>query len=160
MTGDRPSLVRYFGSLSARLLALTVIFVMVSEVLIFVPSVARFRLNYLEDRIKDAHLAILTLDATPDYMPSKELAADLLRHVGAHGIVIHKQSTTLMLDEGAPPPIDESFDLRGASFLTLIGDAMSALGDKRNGIIRIIDVSPKDPRLVVEVTIDEAPMRA
>jgi signal transduction histidine kinase len=156
----RSSLTRYVGSLSARLLALTVIFLMVSEVLIFVPSVARFRLNYLQDRIKDAHLAILTLDATPDYMPSKELAADLLRHVSAHGIVIHKQSTTLMLDEGAPPPIDESYDLRGASFLTLIGDAMSALGEEGNRIIRIVDVSPKDPRLVVEATIDEAPMRA
>src|SRR5262249_167244 len=139
---------------------LTVIFVMVGEVLIFVPSVARFRLNYLQDRIKDAHLAILTLDATPDSMPSKELAADLLRHVGAHGIVIHKQNTPLILDGGAPPPIGESFDLRGASFLTLIGDAIMALGEKGNRVIRIIDASPKDPRLVVEVTIDEAPMRA
>ena len=160
MTSQRSSLRRYVGSLSARLLALTVIFVMVSEVLIFVPSVARFRVNYLEDRIKDAHLAILTLDATPDYMPSKELAADLLRHVGAHGIVIHKQSTTLMLDEGAPPHIDATYDLRGASFMTLIGDAMGALGEKGNRILRVVDISPKDPRLVVEVTIDEAPMRA
>ncbi len=155
----RSSVTRYIGSLSARLLALTVIFVMVGEVLIFVPSVARFRLNYLQERIKDAHLAILTLDATPDSMPSKELAADLLRHVGAHGIVVHRQSTTLMLDEGAPPPIDESFDLRNASFLTLIGDAMSALGEKGNRIIRIVDASPKEPRPVIEVTIDEAPMR-
>ena len=44
-------------SLSARLLLLTIIFVMIGEVLIYVPSVARFRISYLEDRIAAARLA-------------------------------------------------------------------------------------------------------
>ena len=43
-----------FGGLSARLLLLTAFFVMLSEVLIFLPSVARDRLAYLEDRIDHA----------------------------------------------------------------------------------------------------------
>jgi len=45
-------------SLSARLLVLTVFFVMVSEVLIFVPSVARFRMTYFENRLADGHIAM------------------------------------------------------------------------------------------------------
>ena len=47
----------FLRGLSARLLVLTVLFVMVSEVLIFVPSVARFRYNYLQAKIADAELA-------------------------------------------------------------------------------------------------------
>jgi len=38
-------------SLSARLLLLTIVFVMVSEVLIYAPSIGRFRLVYLEERL-------------------------------------------------------------------------------------------------------------
>ncbi|MEI9985729.1 MAG: hypothetical protein WDN69_22640 [Aliidongia sp.] len=50
-------------SLSARLLGLTIVFVMVGEVLLFVPSVARFRSNYLEDKLAGATLALLALEA-------------------------------------------------------------------------------------------------
>ncbi len=38
-------------SLSARLLLLTIFFVVLGEILLFVPSVARFRVNYLEDKL-------------------------------------------------------------------------------------------------------------
>ena len=53
-------------SLSARLLLLTILFVMIAEVLIFVPSVARFRLAWLNQRLSAGHLAILTLDVAPE----------------------------------------------------------------------------------------------
>mgnify|MGYP000267010115 FL=1 len=44
-------------SLSAKILALTVACVLLGEVLIYVPSIARFRLNYLQERIAAAQLA-------------------------------------------------------------------------------------------------------
>ncbi len=37
--------------LSGKLLLLTIVFVMVAEVLIYVPSIANFRLNWLNDRL-------------------------------------------------------------------------------------------------------------
>ena len=51
--------------LSGKLLFLTILFVMVAEVLIYVPSVANFRLNWLNDRLAAAHTAALVLDAAP-----------------------------------------------------------------------------------------------
>ena len=51
----------FLRSLSARLLVLTVFFVMVGEVLIFVPSVARFRMTYFENRIASGELATLEI---------------------------------------------------------------------------------------------------
>lgn len=41
--------------LSGKLLLLTVVFVMLAEVLIYVPSIANFRLNWLNDRLAAAH---------------------------------------------------------------------------------------------------------
>ncbi len=160
MTGDSVALPPFLRGLSARLLMLTVIFVMVSEALIFAPSIARFRLNYLQGKIADAHLAILALEATPDNMVSEPLARELLGHVGAYGIVLHKPTATLMLDAGGAPRLDAAFDLRDAGVARLIADAVMALEQRQNRILRVLDISPKDPNIVVEVIIDEAPMRA
>ena len=49
--------------LSGKLLILTTIFVMVAEVLIYVPSIANFRRNWLNDRIAAAQIAALVLAA-------------------------------------------------------------------------------------------------
>src|ERR1700722_14779425 len=46
-------------SLSGRLLLLTVLYVMVSEVAIFVPSIGRFYVDQLSQRIETAEIAIL-----------------------------------------------------------------------------------------------------
>ena len=54
--------------LSSRLLLLTVLFVMVAEVLIYVPSVANFRRSWLNDRLAKAQIAAVVLDAAPAIM--------------------------------------------------------------------------------------------
>ena len=51
--------VPFWRSLSGRLLLLTVLFVLVGEVLIYVPSIARYRLAYLHERVEAGHLATL-----------------------------------------------------------------------------------------------------
>ena len=66
MKGRHLSLPPAAAGLSARLLVLTVAFVMLAEVLIYAPSIGRFRSVYLQERLADAHLAILALEATPE----------------------------------------------------------------------------------------------
>jgi len=151
-----PSFLR---GLSVRLLVLTVTFVMVSEVLILVPSVARFRFNYLQERTADAELAILALEATPDNMVSEPLARELLARVGAYGIVLHNPQKTLMLDAGGAPRIDATYDLSDAGFLQLVSDALIALTETQNRILRVLDVSARNPQVTVEVITDDTPMR-
>ena len=51
-----------FG-LSWRILGLVIVAVMTAEVAIFLPSIARFRLVYLEQLIESGTLAALALDA-------------------------------------------------------------------------------------------------
>jgi signal transduction histidine kinase len=152
-----PSLIR---SLSARLLALTVIFVMLSEVLIFAPSAGRFRLTYLEERIAAGYIAILALMATPDNMVSEDLERELLNQAGAYIIALTRpDGVKLMLDADMPPRVDASYDLRERGFFMLIGDAFATLFQTDNRILRIVAPSPRHPQAIVEIVIDEAPMR-
>lgn len=149
---------RLMNSLSARLLVLTILFVMLVEVLVFVPSVSRFRTNYLQEKLGAAHLAVLTLDATPDGMASEELTDQLLSHVGALAISARRDEARMILRKDMPIEIDGTVDLREMMSLMTVGDALSALVIPSDRIIRVIGPSPKDPQVEVEVVIDERPL--
>src|SRR5579872_5839844 len=100
-------------SLSARLLVLTIFFVMLSEVLIFVPSVARFRMTYFENHLAAGHLATLALAASPSGRIDETLTRRLLHDVGAHAVILHRgDGTVYMLDNPVAPKPDVTFDLR------------------------------------------------
>jgi signal transduction histidine kinase len=148
-----------FRSLSARLLILTLVFVMLAEVLIFVPSIAFFRLNYLNKKTDFAHLATLSLLASPDNMVSEELREELLFRVGARSVVLHgANSRLLILSENMPPAIDAEFDLAHQSPITLIEHAFMSLMVGPGRIIRIISPIENEPNSLLEVVIDEAPL--
>src|SRR5262249_59195138 len=55
--------------LSGKLLVLTLAFVMIAEVLIYVPPAANFRTNYLHDKISRAYPAPLVLEIAPSGVP-------------------------------------------------------------------------------------------
>ncbi|MBB3262503.1 signal transduction histidine kinase [Azospirillum sp. OGB3] len=146
-------------SLSAKLLVLTVLFVLLAEVLIYTPSIARYRLTYLEERLAAAHLAALSVEATPDMMVAMELQNELLAHVGAHAVeLIRPDSRVYMLSRSMPPTVDAVFDLRATMAPRLAADAFMALAQRRDRVIRVIGPSPKDPAFQVEMVIDERPM--
>lgn len=156
-TSPLPPMAR---SLSARLLVLTVFFVMLAEVFIFAPSIARFRLNWFEGRIAAAHLATLALEATPQNVVSKSLERELLRHAQAYGVILQKPgSKVLMLSSDMPPEVDASVDLTKTSFLGLIADAFATLARTKDRVLRVMGKSPQEPGVMVEVVLDEAPLR-
>ncbi|MFC4272119.1 ATP-binding protein [Sneathiella chungangensis] len=148
-----------FRSLSARLLILTLLFVMLAEVLIFVPSIAFFRLNYLVKKTEFAHLATLSLLASPDNMVSEELREELLFRVGARSVVLHgANSRLLILRENIPHGIDAEFNLADQNPLLLIEHAFMSLMVGPGRIIRIISPIANEPNSSLEVVIDEAPL--
>ena len=154
-------------SLSAKLLVLTILFVLLAEVLIYTPSIARFRMSYLEERLAAAHIAALSVEAAPDLMVTKELQAKLLSYTGTHVIdLIQPGARVYMLSRPMPPQVDAVYDLRTTGMGMQAVDAGHALwlalegafGPPRNRVIRVIDRSPNDPAQRVEVTMDERPL--
>lgn len=160
MLGKSKALPSLASGLSARLLLLTIGFVMLAEVLIFAPSIARFRLDYLQERLAAGHLAILALEATPEHMVSQELTLELLAHVEAFTVALTKPGVgKLMLMDMPPDHIHATYDLREAGFFTLIRDAFAVLWGEPMRVIRVLGPPPKDDRLLVEVVLDETPLR-
>ena len=82
--------------LSAKLLALTVLFVMLAEVLIFVPSVANFRITWLTDRLTGAQLAALAADAGPGGVVPDQLRTELLRTAQVRAVALSSGDSPLI----------------------------------------------------------------
>lgn len=147
------------NSLSGRFLILTVIFVMLAEIFIFVPSVARFREDYLLARLERAQIASLALEA--DDMISPALEAELLRNAEVYNVVLRRDEIRqLALSSPIPSPITATYDMRNATGMTLIGDALGTLLDTQERVIRVIGNPVRDGGLLIEVTMDEMPLRA
>ncbi|MGB0496980.1 MAG: sensor histidine kinase [Rubricella sp.] len=149
-----------FNSLSGRLLVLTVIFVMIAEVMIFVPSVARFRADYLQERLERAQIASLALLATPNDMVEPALERELLENAGVINIVLQRNEVReLVLAAPQPGRVAESFDMRMASPVDLIVDAMAALVRTEDRVIRVIGLPVQGGGSAIEITLEEAPLR-
>jgi signal transduction histidine kinase len=153
-----PARVRGIG-LSGKLLILTILFVMVGEVLIYVPSIANFRRNWLADRLNAAQTAALALEAAPDNMVPKALELELLAHVGAY-TVAHKRGTTrrLLAISDMPPEVQASFDLRQMSIPGEIRDSFATLAAVNGRTIRVIGDAPAGGEFI-EMVMDEMPLR-
>ncbi|HUD50679.1 ATP-binding protein [Parvibaculum sp.] len=159
-SGFRRPGFRLGQSLSRRLLVLTILFVMLSEVLIFVPSIANFRKMWLEQRLNAAQIAALALEATPDNMISPALQQELLENAQVYAVSLHRDERhRLILSEKMPPEIDARYDLRDAMAPMLIMDAFHTLfaGDGR-----VIEVTGS-PRFgagdFIEIVVGETPLR-
>lgn len=150
----------FHRSLTARLLAWTVLFVMLAEVLIYAPSIGRYRKVWLEERLQDAHLAILALEATPDGMVDAELQARLLALAGTEGITLHRRDgRSLMLGPGMPRMADAVFDLRQTGLLGFIADAAETLAGDGKRLLKVVGPSPGGADIVIEALMPEAPLR-
>ena len=147
-----------FG-LSGKLLVLTVLFVMIAEVMIYVPSIANFRLNWLNDRLAAAHTAALVLDAAPSGMVPESLARQILRSIGARAVAIKmgKQRRLLALSD-MPPMIHHDVDMRNVSWFRAIVDAFDTLAVNDKDVMRVVGPAPMGGDFL-EIVLDEAPLR-
>jgi signal transduction histidine kinase len=145
--------------LSGKLLLLTIVFVMVAEIMIYVPLVANFRLNWLNDRLAAAHTAALVLDAAPSGMVPESLANQILRSIGAHAVAMKMgNQRRLLAASNTPTSIAQEIDMRNVTWWKSIADAFETLlmckpGDN----IRVVGPAPMGGDFL-EIILDEAPM--
>lgn len=146
--------------LSSKLLVLTILFVMIAEVLIYVPSIANFRLNWLNDRLAAAYTAALVLDAAPSGMVPENLARQILDSIGAEAVAMKMgQRRRLLAVSETPPPIDHDFDMRTVYAFDAIVDAFAALVEKDRGVMRVVGPAPMGGEFI-EIVMAEPPLRA
>ena len=149
----------FLNTLSGRFLALTILFVMLAEIFIFVPSIARFREDYMMNRLERAQIASLALLAND--MIDAELETELLENAGVFNVVLRRDEVRqLVLASDMPAPIAATYDLRNAPASTLILDAMRRLATPGDEVVRVIGNPTRDAGQLIEITMPTEPLRA
>lgn len=152
----RPGL--RFG-LSGKLLLLTIPLILIVEILIYVPSIANFRVNRLNDRLAAASTAALVLDAAPSGMVPDALARQILASIGARAVAIKSGSQRRLLAAAdMPAKIDHDIDMRDTSAWSAIVDAFQVMLDSGDEVMRVIGPAPGSGQFI-EVVVDEKPLR-
>ncbi len=147
--------------LSGKLLFLTIVFVMVAEILIYVPSIANFRMNWLNDRLAAAHTAALVLDAAPNGVVPESLANQILESIGARAVAIKMGTERRMLAaSNVPSRIAQDIDMRDVRWWRAIMDAFDTLSFcMPDDVMRVVGPAPMAHGEFLEIVLDEAPLR-
>lgn len=164
MTGEtgraerrEPGLLR---GLSGKVLVMTILFVMLGEVLIFLPSIANFRIQWLKGRVAQAEIAALAAEAAPDRILSPDLRTEILKGAGVLVVSLTRGETRkLMLRSETDHMIDASYDLRDASWPAAIADAFAVLLEPTERVIGVTDKPPNMSGDMIEVALFEKPLR-
>jgi signal transduction histidine kinase len=133
---------------------------MMAEVLIYVPSMANFRITWLTDRLAAAHTGALVLEAAPNGMVPDSLARQILNSVGAKAIAMKtgQQRRMLALTE-LPSSVRQEVDIRDVQIYRSITSAFETLlWCKDTDMIRAVGPAPMGGQFV-EIVLDEGPLR-
>jgi signal transduction histidine kinase len=146
--------------LSGKLLFLTIVFVMVAEILIYVPSIANFRINWLNDRLAAAHTAALVLEAAPSGMVPESLAKQILESIGARAVAIKMgNERRLLAASNVPSHIAQDIDMRQVRWWHAIMHAFDTLlFCMPDDVIRVVGPAPMAHGEFLEIVLDEAPL--
>jgi signal transduction histidine kinase len=161
-THARPRPVRAprFG-LSGKLLLLTILFVMLAEVLIYVPSVANYWVNQLNEKLNSGYTAALELNVPNNSMPVPEnLARQILDSIGARAVAMKMgKERRLLAVADAPPMIKDDFDMRDVNtFVAIIDSFKMMLVGGKNDVMRVVGPAPMGGEFI-ELIMDEQPLR-
>ena len=149
-----------FG-LSGKLLILTILFVMIAEVLIYVPSIANFRLSWLSDRVAVARTVALVLYSTPeDRRLPDELVQQVLGNLGAKTVAMKMgNQRRLLAANDTPHTVHHEIDLRDPSMIRAVWEALESLFFcSDSDILRVVGPAPMGGDFV-EIVLEEGPLR-
>ena len=127
--------------------------------MIYVPSIANFWTNRLNDRLAAANTAALVLDAAPLGMVPDSLARQILTSVGARAVAIKMgQQRRLLASADLPAAIDRDIDMRTLTVWSAIVESFETMLETGNQTIRVVGPAPGGAQFI-EVVVDEKPLR-
>jgi signal transduction histidine kinase len=145
--------------LSGKLLLLTLLFVMIAEVAIYVPSVANFRLNWLNDRLSAAYTAALVFETAPSGEVPEAVARQILDSVRARAVALKMgQHRRLLASGNMQRAVTHEIDMRDMSWHRAIIEAFDTLVSTDADVMRVVGPAPMGGEFV-EIVLDEAPLR-
>jgi len=147
-------------SLTSKLLWLTVLFVMIAEVLIFVPSVANTRLRLLENRLDMAAAAAILVDGVNAMELPQAIQNDTLMATGTKSIVLRKDGTSrLIASADMPPLVTHQYNLADVTPVRAIRDAFDTILFGGDRVIRVYGPIGDDPDMQIDLVFEDNQLR-
>ena len=97
MTRERWIAGQFRRSLSSKLLALTILFVFLAEIVVLIPSVSTQRVRWLNARLEAAYLVGLAIDAPGGEMIEPKTAAQLFATAGILGVSLDRDGARMLI---------------------------------------------------------------
>ena len=139
--------------LSTKLLLLTILFVMLAEILIFLPSVANFRLRWLEERLATAAAVGIVLVQSEPGSLARTVQDDVLMALGAKALALRDEGVSqLLVVSEVPPEVDAHVDLANTGPLMAMRDAMTTAffgGDRVLRVFGPVGESDKEFEIII-----------
>ena len=148
------------GGIRGLLFAMTAAFVLLAELLIFPPSAANMRNQFLRERIQAAEIAAFALDASPDRMLSDELARRLADETDLIAVAIGQDGMRELIfgpQTAITGPI-ETIDLRDQMFVSSIWNTFGHMFAPRGRLLRVIDNPKMAQDGYVDILMAEDPL--
>lgn len=146
--------VPFLRRLSTKLLLLTVVFVVIAEILIFIPSVAAYRLRWLEEKLSMvAAVGTVLIQGGPGSLP-RAVQDDVLDAIGVQAIAVRDGGVSrLLVVTEVPPEVDEHIALDEVGWTDALSGAAGTLLWGGNRLLRVygqVGDSDKQFELVME----------
>ncbi|WP_394691011.1 ATP-binding protein [Hoeflea sp.] len=148
------------SSLSSKLLWLTILFVMIAEVLIFVPSVANTRVRWLEDRLNTAAAAAVVIEGINELSLPQMIQDDTLMATGTKAIALRKDGMSRMIASvDTLPMVTHQYDLSETTVLQALTDAFDTILFGGDRVIRVYGPVGDNPDMVIDLVLEDQPLR-
>ncbi len=146
--------------LSGKLLALTIVFVMLAEIVIFIPSAALFRQNWLQERAQSAGLLTLAIEGVPNYEGGQMLSKRFMQDTYV-SMVAQKRDGMSQLVLGMPPTSGKIYtvDLRVRRRLPLFRESFRDFFGNGDGYIRILSEPTVEGVDALEVLVPRSALK-
>ena len=140
--------------LSGKVLLMTIGFVMLAELVVFIPSAALFRQNWLAERAESAGLLTLALTGVPDYEGSEILAKQFMKDTDVLMLLAKRDGMTELV-LGMPPAAEdfEIVNIQDYSSRPLFRDAFRAFFNDGSGYLRVQAASPVEGHDLLEFIV-------
>ncbi len=139
--------------LSTKLLLLTIVFVLLAEVLIFLPWIASYRLSWLKERLNTAAAVSIVLVQGEPASLSRAAQNDVLMAIGAKAIAVRDGGVSrLLVVADMPPNVDEHIDIANTGMLEGMTGALDTLffgGDRMLRVFGPVGESDKEFELIM-----------
>ncbi|MEK7264994.1 MAG: HAMP domain-containing sensor histidine kinase [Pseudomonadota bacterium] len=164
MTEEMTIAERFKRSLSAKLLTLTVVFVLFAEIVVLIPSVAKQRIDWLGARLESAYLVGLALDSPGGEMIEPETAQQLFATANILGVTLDRDGARMLI----MTPKLTADQMRVMRFVTLnydlpqqhVVDAWATIFSRGDHSIRVVGKAKYASGGLVDMFVSQAALRA